>query len=645
MITKLKEKPDPKSKNNEVKHNPNELLKINTEIVVSMLSVASKLLESSRDYLNKINVFPVADGDTGSNMSFTLKAVASVIKNKSFTSVDELFDLASATIVSKSRGNSGTILAGFVSGFLQDLKSKSDIQAVDLAAAIAKGFAKSKDSVTEPKKGTILDVFESFSQEFSKLSLTHTDIFSIWEEALKAAKISLEKTRTILPESKKAHVVDAGAAGGYVVLDGFKQGLSITGNHDQHVLDENDLGDTSKLEQEIQDLKYQYCTEILFENNLSNQLELKDMLKSFGDSIQVISNGSVIKVHIHTNEPEMVRLFILDRANIQDFKVDDMAKMQSDWIKSRHENTSESDSVVDTNQKPRSNKRKEKLLIITDTSADLPFGFEQNFPVWKLEIPVYTDDDPELNWQSRLSREDFYQKMVDEPDFIPQTSMVNPETFHKAFQDALEFAENVLVLPMSSGISNTFKSAIKAKENFQTDRIRVLDSQTSSAGLGLKIKYIFDKLQAGTDLETIVNSLIHLRSKIKVFFSVDDVKYLQKKGRIKPHQGLLAKWFNISPLLMLKDGKIQNSGDKVFLSNNNKVASLLHEKLHNHSKNQELKDVFIVYAGVEGLTKANLLRDKLIQSTGFEIDINQIIPLSPVVGSHVGPGSIGLIFH
>jgi len=620
---------------------------IDKALFLNMFDLAGKSIESSKNYLNTINVFPVADGDTGTNMSHTLKGVVVGFKNTKFKDLNQVLNYISRNIVLKSQGNSGSLLASFISEFCNSLLNQT-INTTNLAKALTNGYNSAKNTIQEPKKGTILDILEVFSQIFSEQSKTETNILKVWIKALEEAKISLENTINILPEAKKANVIDSGAAGMYIVLDGFRQGM-LSQTILTKALDESKTEIDDKLENNFDDLDYTFCVEFIIDCDKESLESLKIKLFDFGDSIQIIPSNGIIKIHIHTNQPDELKIIAKDHGHLANFKSEDMGAMRNNWIKQKHKPLTQTIAEIESelvSSFTKSNDGKMlKLLIITDSSADISKSLTDNNPIWSLNIPVFTDEILSIDLNSSKKINMFYEQMKSDVNFIPKTSQITKVKYEQVFKEALKVAEQVLVLPISSGISKAYEAAIKAKEILNSDRIFILDTQTSSAGLGLVIKHVFNKLEQGLDLDEILNSLIHLRSKLKVYFMVENVKYLERGGRISKGKSKLAQLFNISPLLKLKDGAIQAQKSKVYFSNPTKIVNLLFSNLEKHHKNVNLKDLFIVYAADSGFEKAKLLTEKIEAKLSFNIQPDQILPLSPVIGAHVGPGSIGIIYH
>ena len=656
MLKQIANQPKDPSQNQkkEVNQDLPQIFELSPEMIVSMIHSASKNLDDNQEYLNQINVFPVADSDTGTNMNYTLKSVLKNISHQKLN-LPKLHKVLAESVVVNSRGNSGSLLAGFLNGFCITLAKTNQVTSVEIAQALDFGYISSRNTVLEPKNGTLLDILEVFSKVFGEEAHIsgEKNIVLIWKKSLVKAKLALEKTRTILEKMRKAKVVDAGAAGMYLVLDGFYQGMFLSVNlSNQNILDQNDIGLTNQNDQKITNLEFQFCTEFIL-NTTSNPkslgyLDLQLALQRCGDSIQIIQIDKKYKIHIHTNSPDEILRFASAHGSIENFKTEDMMEIQNKWRRD-HLDTEQIIQNLDLKTEIDSlpqpiNKNKHKLLVITDSSADLPLDFEKKYPVWKLQIPVFTDLEPEINLSVKFSHGDFYQEMESNSEFAPKTSKINQDVFLKAYRNALEIAENVLVLTISSGMSATFDSAIRAKELLGNESVRVLDSQTSSAGLGLKIKYIFEKLEINTEIDTIVNSLIHLRSKLKVFFIVDNVKYLERSGRLSKTKSKIAQILNINPLLMLKNGKIEPTKDKIIFSNSDKIVKMFYKKILQHHQNQPLQDLFIVYAGELGSERARKLIKMIESNTDLKIQTDQILPLTHVVGSHTGPGSIGLIF-
>lgn len=293
-----------------------------------------KSLVSSRDYLvlnkemvNELNVFPVPDGDTGTNMSLTIiSALKEAEHLDSFATVEEVSAAVSRGALMGARGNSGVILSQFFRGFAEGLKGKEVATIKDLAFAFKKASDVTYKAVMKPTEGTILTVGRELSDFAIKNAAKATDMGSFYESVIKAAEKSLDNTPNLLPVLKEQGVVDAGGKGLVVILQGALK--AAKGETIEKIEDAELERKTPKAfvdgEVEDDDIEFAYCTEFLIKGDSDKAEEFKQRLIPLGDCLLVVGASGIIKTHIHTNNPGRVLEYASEIGMLQDIKIDNM---------------------------------------------------------------------------------------------------------------------------------------------------------------------------------------------------------------------------------------------------------------------------------------------------------------------------------
>ena len=293
-----------------------------------------KSLVGSRDYLvlnkemvNELNVFPVPDGDTGTNMSLTIiSALKEAEHLDSFATVEEVSAAVSRGALMGARGNSGVILSQFFRGFAEGLKGKEVATIKDLAFAFKKASYVTYKAVMKPTEGTILTVGRELSDFAIKNAAKATDMGSFYESVIKAAEKSLDNTPNLLPVLKEQGVVDAGGKGLVVILQGALK--AAKGETIEKIEDAELERKTPKAfvdgEVEDDDIEFAYCTEFLIKGDSDKAEEFKQKLIPLGDCLLVVGASGVIKTHIHTNNPGRVLEYASEIGMLQDIKIDNM---------------------------------------------------------------------------------------------------------------------------------------------------------------------------------------------------------------------------------------------------------------------------------------------------------------------------------
>ncbi len=293
-----------------------------------------KSLVGSRDYLvlnkemvNELNVFPVPDGDTGTNMSLTIiSALKEAEHLDSFATVEEVSAAVSRGALMGARGNSGVILSQFFRGFAEGLKGKEVATIKDLAFAFKKASDVTYKAVMKPTEGTILTVGRELSDFAVKNAAKATDMGSFYESVIKAAEKSLDNTPNLLPVLKEQGVVDAGGKGLVVILQGALK--AAKGETIEKIEDAELERKTPKAfvdgEVEDDDIEFAYCTEFLIKGDSDKAEEFKQKLIPLGDCLLVVGASGIIKTHIHTNNPGRVLEYASEIGMLQDIKIDNM---------------------------------------------------------------------------------------------------------------------------------------------------------------------------------------------------------------------------------------------------------------------------------------------------------------------------------
>lgn len=298
----------------------------------SMAISAANTLYSKREEANNLNVFPVPDGDTGTNMSLTLSTVGNTERD---LTVGQCAEKVASLMLRSARGNSGAILSLFFRGFARALKGKDDCDSNSLVAAFERGTADAYNAVMKPTEGTILTVMrvatENVSEAFSEDS--SLDIHVLFEMFVKSAEMTLAQTPEMLPVLKQAGVVDAGGFGFVCVVRGMQDALEGRAVESEDVL-VSDVGEASSESANFADfdtseIKFGYCTECIVDKNEQylgedTSGELYEFIKGIGDSAVFVDDESIIKLHIHTNDPGAVLSKALQFGSLATVKIENM---------------------------------------------------------------------------------------------------------------------------------------------------------------------------------------------------------------------------------------------------------------------------------------------------------------------------------
>lgn len=295
-------------------------------------------LERNKDYINELNVFPVPDGDTGSNMSLTIMAAAREVSALENPSMDELSKKISSGSLRGARGNSGVILSQLLRGFCKEIKGKKQITVSVLADGFVRAVETAYKAVMKPKEGTILTVAKGVAEKAVELSEMDMDFETLGQEILDHGNEVLKQTPELLPVLKEAGVVDSGGQGLMEFLTGAYNGLTGKEEIKEPVTSGGAAKAQTMSSEEIDTshIKYGYCTEFIImlekEYNAEIEAKFKEFLTSIGDSLVVVSDDEIVKVHVHTNHPGFAFEKGLEYGSLTSMKVDNMREEHKEKV-------------------------------------------------------------------------------------------------------------------------------------------------------------------------------------------------------------------------------------------------------------------------------------------------------------------------
>lgn len=343
-----------------------------------MIAVSSNRLNNNAEFINSLNVFPVPDGDTGTNMSLSFASGAKYVSESTSSSVGELSQALAKGLLMGARGNSGVILSQVFRGFSKNAAAKTELTPADLADALVAGVQTAYKAVMKPQEGTILTVARKAAEAATKTAKTSDDCVEVMEAAYEAAEAALKTTPDLLPVLKEVGVVDSGGQGLTFVYQGFFDALSgnvrdeqeyhpTPADMDDMVSAEHHKSVQSQLNTE--DIQYGYCTEIMVKLGAGRLVDEKfdydtfrGYLSEIGNSLLVIADDEVVKVHVHTEQPGKVLLYGQKFGSLIKVKVDNM--------RLQHETILEQDKEAEEEQQAEINQIAGDYGIIAVASGD-----------------------------------------------------------------------------------------------------------------------------------------------------------------------------------------------------------------------------------------------------------------------------------
>ncbi len=571
-----------------------------------------------QDYLNKINVFPVPDRDTGTNLALTMNAIIEGTYAFHKPEINHLLEQVADSALNGARGNSGAIFAQFFQGFSEGAAGVHEKMTTrNFVSAITTGVNFAHRALSQPQEGTILTVMRDFSNELTHQQLTDDDIdfVTLIERSLKVAQISLEKTTKQLKSLRKAGVVDAGAQGLVDFLNGIYE-FMLNGAIDNLTAQEVMPIDITIPEQEPGaelNEKYQFCTECLILSNHIDQNNLRDQLDELGNCLIVAGSSKKTKIHIHVNDPTQVFDICRQYGQLKDEKADDMIHQQKSF-----------------------NHRQTTVAILTDSGADFPKGMIADLDIHVVPIVINFGNKSYLDKVS-MNAAEFYQELKHNQHH-PKTSQPSFGDFQRQYQYLSSHYESIIALHIPANASGTFNaSKIAAEKCNKNNEITVLDSRNFSAGQGLIVRYIAEAAKAGMNKQQLLTAAKDIINKTHTFAALTNLNFMVRGGRLPVKIKMIADLLHLTPVVSINnEGKIAT---RWLLWGRKNLAKKLLNKIKKTYTPDKTYRITIMHTHCKPL--AIELRN-LVKKTYPNLNTLDIVDCGAALGAHAGPGAIGM---
>lgn len=579
----------------------------------TFIAGANKIIEN-QVRLNKINVFPVNDGDTGTNMAATIRSVIESIKpDKSYKVTANL--IAETTLLN-ARGNSGIIFAQFLYGMSNETAELRSISVNHFIETVKKSVRYVYQAVSNPVEGTMLTIIKEWAEFLDKNSATFIDFNQLFLKSSDILDKALASTKTKLQILKKANVVDAGANAFVYFIEGIIE-LIRSKNIRKLVQAKTDIEVINQTENHIlEDVKYRYCTEALIKNINIEHTELSKMLNTFGDSVVVAGDKKTSRIHVHTNSPDKLFDKVQQFGTITFQKADDMIR--------------QSETVYN---------RKWNIALVTDSTCDLSQELIDKYQIHVVPINIYFGDNHYLD-KTTIQPEQFYKRLNDKGEY-PKTAQINEIAFRNVYAHLVSHYDAIIGINLTDKFSGTFNNSKKAAEKVSKEfnkPIHVFDSKNLSGALGLIVLRIAQEIENGMQYADIVEKVNDWISKAKIFVSVKTLKYMVRGGRVSSWKGLLTKILNVNPIVSIDDeGKSMVFG-KAYSQKSSMDKVMKHiEKI---TDNKKVWNYIILHANNN--EAADWYTQKMIELTNKKPV--STVNISPVIGANAGIGAASVAF-
>ena len=580
----------------------------------SLLAAAAWVV-AGRDELNRINVYPVPDGDTGTNFSHTVRSVADALHRLGDAPLPEVTRTAAEASVRGARGNSGMMLSHFLVGFHEGIGQRVRVRSHELAAAIRRGFERLQEALEKPVEGTILSVAREAAKGAEQAASEHADLVPMMRRTLAQADEALQRTPDQLPVLKAAGVVDAGGKGFVRMLEGvvrlIEKGMRAT----EVPAPAGDTPAPAALAAVSAEQDYRFCTEALVRGDrLPSSAEARAALSGLGGSLLALRTADLLRIHIHTDDADAVFRIAETWGEVVTRKADDMREQHR---------------LLTTASK--------RVAIVCDSACDLPNAVLDRYGINIVPLQVLFGDETFLD-RVELEPAEFYRRLRgDGPP--PTTSQPSPAQFSAAFEHARADADGVVAVLLSSALSGTYANAEAARRGFAAGGVHLVDSRSASFGIGLLALRGAELADAGWDAAAIAAELVRVRGQSGMFLTVDTLEYLLRSGRVSRVQSWLGGLLDMKPILSLdREGKViaaaRVRGQAALLE---RVYRLLDRALPAARGRLRLG---VAHADAPELAE-RVRRALAARYHPLEV---LVAPATGVLAAHVGPGAWGVFY-
>lgn len=571
-----------------------------------------------QELLNRINVFPVADSDTGTNLSLSLSSALGILQADHDKHLGTMLAAMADALLDGARGNSGAIIAQFFQGMSDSAGEITQFTTYTFGKAVALGSEYAYDALSVPREGTVLSVITAFADSISyqASSTPDAEFSTVIEIARQKVDGALAETPNQLDVLKKAGVVDAGAMGFAEIVAGAADYFS----HGQITpMPESAMLVSVEAPVEFSETDnaspFRFCTECLVTAPNIDRRKLREALTEFGDSVVLAGSKRKAKIHIHVDEPEAVFKLARQFGELSGEKADDMHRQQS----STHGSS-------------------KTFAVITDSGSDITDDDMERLDIHMVPCRIQFGDRGFLDKVS-ITTDEFYDELANNPHH-PTTSQPAPGDFRRQFQFLASHFNDVLAITLTSKASGTFEGAQSAaKRSNAPGRIHVLDSLNASMGQGQLTVLAAECAAAGLSIDASIAFVESQVPKVRTFALLKDLRYAVRGGRLPQWVKTMADVMRVTPVICVKPGGSIGLGG-CLLGRRNRISKFA-RFIASHVKDGERIEIGIGQAICP--EDAENLALELKQEIG-SIDKLKICGLGMGLGVHGGPGTLIVSF-
>jgi uncharacterized protein len=562
-----------------------------------------------QESLNRINVFPVPDADTGTNLASTLRAAAAALTAPRGITVGQTARVAADAALDGARGNSGAIFAQFLHGLAEAIGTKVVVTPKDFAEAVRRGVDAAHQALQRPVEGTILSVLKEWGARIEEHARNVPDFGELLRRALEPTRVALANTPRQLAVLAKNGVVDAGAQGFVYFLEGISEFFTNRRLADWRRSGLSLVQPTPFAAAHAEtDFSYRYCAEALLVGERLDRKAIAAAVTSLGSSLVVAGGGSRLRVHLHTNEPQRLFAMLAGLGTIERTKIDDMVLQQIAA-------------------------REASIALVSDSGCDLPEATAHVIALVRVPLQLSFGEQTFTDGVDITSPQ-FYQRL-ETATVPPKTSQPAVGDYRTTFQRLLETHEGVVCVALSAGLSGTYQAALAAAQQVDPQRIRVIDTRQVSVSEGLIAEAVGEALATGADLDAAEAMALSARDNVRLFAAIPSLEMAARGGRVSPSIARISRILNLKPILTLNDdGKAIKAGVCAGF------GAALRGLVRRAARFAGNRRVRLLVAHANAVGAAEYAAERLCRR--FRVSDIPIVNLAAVLAAHTGPGAVGI---
>lgn len=575
-------------------------------------------LIGERGHLDRINVFPVPDGDTGTNLALTFTAVGERLQATHTRHAGELLAAAADAALDGARGNSGAIFAQYLQGLAECLAGHERVRPDELALALAAAERHARSAIQNPEEGTVLTVMREIAAAVTPGRLpADADFPTLLTVLLEQARAAVVTTRRTLASMRDAGVEDAGARGLLVLLEGMADALqpgmapatTITDDDDPSARRAADLSHAGPPE-------HRYCTECLVTGADIDRDGLRTDLARIGSSVVVVGSATKARLHVHVNDPAEAFAIARRRGLVSAEKADDMIRQERSL-------------------KPDGR----RVAIVADSGADLPAALWDRYGLQMVPLRIHFGHESHLD-KVGMTATRFWQELG-QNGVHPKTSQPPPGDYRRAYELLSSHFGHVVALSLSGALSGTWQAAVSAASRMsKPGQLTVVDSRNVTVGMGLVLLCAAEHAQAGQSKDEVLAAIEHAASRTRTYGAIPDLSFIVRGGRIPRGWRWLARALPLGFLLSsTARGGVKVRG--ILTRRTDRVSAIVRLVSQDRMLHGAGLPLRLAIAHADAPEAAEALR-RACEAAFDDVESILVTDLGPAYGVHAGPGALAL---